>query len=60
MKSEPKKGKGGKIRDVKCIRDSLGKDLCDNILFAHASVGCDTTSKPIGVRKAITNLASTS
>ncbi len=54
IKIELKKGKGGKLWDVKCTRDSIGKDICDDILFAHAFVGCDTTSKPFGIGKAIT------
>ena len=54
MKSEPKKGKGGKLWDIKFIRESLGNEICDNILFGHAFVGCDTTSKPFGIGKTVT------
>lgn len=33
------------------IQDSLGKELCSSILFCHAFLGCDTTSKPFGKGK---------
>ena len=36
------------IRDV---RSHLGKDICENILFAHALLGCDTTSRIFGIGK---------
>ena len=35
---------GGKIWDIGEERESLGPQICRNILFAHALEGCDTTS----------------
>jgi len=29
----------------------IGKDICDNILFIHAILGCDTTSRLYGIGK---------
>ena len=37
---------------VKAAQSSLGKNVCDNILFVHAILGCDTTSRLYGVGKA--------
>lgn len=51
LKSEPKKGKGGKIWDILEIRDVIGYETCSSLLFAHAFLGCDTTSKPFGIGK---------
>ena len=27
----------------------LGDQICDNVLFAHALLGCDTTSRVFGI-----------
>ena len=29
----------------------LGYQICDNLLFAHALLGCDTTSRVLGIGK---------
>ena len=52
LKSEPKKGCGGKVWNINSIRDSIGIETCKLLLFAHAFLGCDTTSKRYGVGKA--------
>jgi hypothetical protein len=54
MKSESKSKKCGKTWNIKKIQDSLGKELCSSILFCHAFLGCDTTSKPFWKRKSTT------
>ena len=35
------------------VQEILLAYVCDNILFAHAFVGCDTTSTSFGIGKAI-------
>ncbi len=52
MKSEPKNQKGGKMWNIIKLKKTLGNNLCDSILFCHAFLGCDTTSKPFGKGKA--------
>lgn len=42
---------GAKIFNIRSIRDSIGPDICGLLLFAHAFMGCDTTSKPFGLGK---------
>ena len=37
--------------DIKLLQQSLGKDVCDNILFIHGPLGCDTTSRLFGIGK---------
>jgi hypothetical protein len=51
MVSEPKKGKNGKTWDILKILEILGSNISQLLLFAHAIVGCDTTSKPYGLGK---------
>lgn len=51
LKNEPKNGVRGKIWDIKQLSSALGKEVCKCILFAHAILGCDTTSKPYGIGK---------
>jgi len=46
---EPKKGALMKSLSVKAAWSSLGKNVCDNILFVHAILGCDTTSRLYGI-----------
>ena len=45
-----KQRKVWKIKDVQRI---LGPSICDNILFGHAFLGCDTTSRVFGVGKGV-------
>lgn len=54
MVSEPKKGKNGKTWDILKILEMFGSNICQLLLFAHAIVGCDTTSKPYGLGKGST------
>lgn len=53
LKSEPKKRKMGKVWDILQLKNLLGEVVCKYILFAHAILGCDTTSKPYGIGKMI-------
>ena len=39
--------------DIKCVQQSLGKDVCENLLFIQALSGCDTTSHVYEIGKAI-------
>lgn len=54
LKCEPKNGRGGKIWNIEQIQNSLGTYICNVILFVHAFLGCDTTSKPFGKGKNVT------
>ncbi|XP_076040893.1 uncharacterized protein LOC143025304 [Oratosquilla oratoria] len=45
-----------KSRRVWCIKqskESLGPQICDHLLFVHAVLGCDTTSRPFGLGKGL-------
>ena len=53
LKNEGKKGQPGKLWDIKDIRGKLGIDFCRRILFAHAILGCDTTSRLFGLGKGL-------
>lgn len=49
---KPKKASiSAKMRNIKRAKFSLGKDVCTNILFLHAILGCDTTSQIHGIGK---------
>ena len=37
--------------DIKHVIKSLDVDICSNILFIHAFLGCDTTSHILGINK---------
>ena len=37
--------KKNRIWDIKVTQSELGADICNNILFIHAILGCDTTSR---------------
>ena len=37
--------------DIKLLRRTLGLNICANILFARAILGCDTTSRLFGIGK---------
>ena len=37
--------------DVQQLRDKIGHEICDGLLFAHAFSGCDTTSRIFGIGK---------
>ena len=49
---EPKKNtKKLRIWNIKATKEKLGPDICNNILFIHAFLGCDTTSRLYGIGK---------
>ena len=39
--------------DIVALQRSLGKNVCQNLLFVHALLGCDTTSRLFGVGKSV-------
>ena len=43
---EPKQNAARRSRvwDTQLCQQALGSDMCENILFVHAILGCDTTS----------------
>lgn len=49
---EPKRNtKKLRIWNIKATKEKLGHDICNNILFLHAFLGCDTTSRLYGIGK---------
>ena len=42
-----------KCSNIKCIKNCLGESICQRLLFAHAFLGCDTTSRLYGVGKGV-------
>lgn len=49
---EPRqRSKTRRIWNIKQTRSSLGLNLCNSLLFAHAILGCDTTSSVFGIGK---------
>jgi len=54
FRPEPKKNsKNPRLWNVKFVKKPLGPDICNNILFIHAVLGCDTTSRLYGIGKGI-------
>lgn len=54
FRPEPKKTtKRPRIWNIKAIKEKLGPEVCNNILFLHAFLGCDTTSHLFGIGKGI-------
>ena len=54
FKSEPKqRSKTRKTWNIKRTKTSLGANVCTNILFVHAILGCDTTSRIHGIGKGV-------
>ncbi len=53
--SEPKKSSSSSHRfpNIGHARNVLGEDVCNNILFVHAMLGCDITSRLFGGGKEI-------
>lgn len=53
FKPEPRKQslKLPRTWDIKAARSLLGDTDCDDILFVHSILGCDTTSRPFGIGK---------
>ena len=55
LKSKPKKAaQQNKIWCILQCKQLLGQDVCDNILFIHAILGCDVTSRLFGLGKCLT------
>lgn len=51
---EPKtNSKKSRIWNIKGLKTTLGSTVCDNILFVHAILGCDTTSRMFGLGKGL-------
>lgn len=51
---EPKKNaKEIKVWNIRELKAGLGPEVCENILFIHAFLGCDTTSRIYGVGKGL-------
>ncbi|XP_013394769.1 uncharacterized protein LOC106162148 [Lingula anatina] len=42
-----------KCWNIRTTRAKLGNDVCNNILFIHSILGCDTTSFPYGIGKRV-------
>ena len=45
--------KKNRIWDIKVTQSELGADICNNILFIHAILGCDTISRLYGLGKGL-------
>ena len=53
FKPEPKQQSNKRcVWNIKQTKSALGPDTCSNILFVHAFLGCDTTSRVNGIGKA--------
>ena len=50
---EPKKNSKSRIWDMGEIQRRLGSYVCRQLLFTHAMLGCDTTSRLHGIGKAL-------
>ena len=48
FRPEPKKNSK---RNIEATKEKLGQDICSNILFIHAFLGCDTTSRLYDIGK---------
>ena len=48
---EPKSNKAPRIWDIHKLKEKLGQETCHLILFAHAILGCDSTSRIHSVGK---------
>jgi hypothetical protein len=48
---EQKNAKKIRVWNIKAIKEQLGSELCENILFLHGILGCDTTSRLYGIGK---------
>ena len=54
LQPEPKKNtKSERSWNIAKTKEALGHKLCKNLLFLHAIQGCDTTSQPYGIGKAV-------
>ncbi len=46
-----KTSKKPKVWNIHAVKAQLGSEICSNILFLHAILGCDTTSHLYGIGK---------
>lgn len=53
FRPEPRQQGTRRAWDIKKAKISLGPDVCSKILFAHAILGCDTTSRVHGIGKGL-------
>lgn len=54
FKLEPKANSSERrVWNMKKVKEQLGEDVCSNILFIHAILGCDTTSRLHGIGKGV-------
>ena len=53
FKSEKRRGtkRNPRCWNIKHVQRILGRDICTNLLFAHAILGCDTTSRVFSLGK---------
>ncbi len=52
FRPEPKKTtKNPRVWDIKAVKQALGSEICTNVLFLHAILGCDTTFHLYGIGK---------
>ncbi|KAK3732581.1 hypothetical protein QZH41_004976 [Actinostola sp. cb2023] len=52
LRPEPKANSTKRrVFNMKKVKAQLGEDICNNILFIHAILGCDTTSRLYGIGK---------
>ena len=42
-----------RVWKMKDLKEKLGEDVCNNLLFIHAILGCDTTSRVHGIGKGV-------
>ena len=52
FKPEPKANSRRRVWNIKKVKEQLGDDVCHDLLFLHAILGCDTTSRVHGIGKA--------
>ena len=52
FKPEPKANSGRRVWNAKKVKEQLGDGVCHDLLFLHAILGCDTTSRVYAIGKA--------
>ena len=51
FRSDTKQSKENKVYNINLLKQVLGDDLCNELLFIHAYTGCDSTSRIFGIGK---------
>ena len=51
FRPDPKPRSKQQVSKIKKVKSELGEEICDNIFFVHAFLGCDTTSRIFGIGK---------